>query len=113
MEIKMVERHTEVPENVKAMALKKVEKLGKYSSRIRRIDAIIEQQKFLFNVEILVAGDYFKINAIGQNNDLLSCFDDVLSKAQRQLRKYKTRKIDKKHGKGRAVSPEAEALEEE
>lgn len=99
MEITITGRHLEVSEQLKKRTETKVKKFRKYLSRIQVIDVLLTQEKYRYQVEILVKADHFTAEAQTENDDLQNALDDAVSKIERQLRRHKEKLIDKKHVK--------------
>lgn len=99
MEIKITGRHLDLTDDMKDIASNKVQKLSKFFPRIQEIHIVLDQEKFRYKVEIRVLADHFDFEAQGQNDDLKACLDDVVDKAEVQLRRLKEKLHDKKHVK--------------
>ena len=97
MEIKITERHLDITDDMKKITTYKVRKLRKFFPRIQEIHVVLDQEKFRYKVEIRVLADHFDFEAQGQNDDLQACVDDVVDKAEVQLRRHKEKLHDKKH----------------
>ena len=97
MEIQITGRHLEVSDDLKALTRRKVEKLKKYFHRLQIIEVILAQEKYRYQVEILVRADHFTLQAQAENDELQRCIDEVLSRIERRLRKQKEKIVEKKH----------------
>ena len=113
MEIKITGRHLDVSDEMKNLATRKVEKLAKFDAGIHLIEVILSREKIRFKVEIIVKSRHLQMETTGRDEDLHTCFDDVLSKMERRLREHREKIIDKKHRKGGPVSkPSGAEIEE-
>lgn len=99
MEIKITGRRLDLPDDLKKITSNKVQKLKKFFPRIQEINVVLDQEKFRYMAEIRVIADHFDFEAQAQNEDLQTCLDDVVSKMEIQLRRFKEKLHSKKHVK--------------
>ena len=112
MEIKITGRHLDLPEEIKTLAGKKVEKLGKFDPGIHSIEVIFTKEKLKNKVEILVKSRHYNLEAVSLHEDLRACLDEVQAKMERRLRQQREKVIDKKHRKSPTTPEEVEEADE-
>jgi len=92
MDISVTGRHLEVTAAIKDYAAKKVEQIGIDFPRMLSVHFLLEVDKFRHIAEVvLVCGNHITIEAREVSEDLYASIDRVVDKAERQMRKYKTK----------------------
>jgi ribosome hibernation promoting factor len=113
MEIKITEKHLEVPEKLKAIIRRKLEKLLKFYTKIEKINVIISKQKFRYEIEVILKANRLSVEAQSVNDELQDCLDDVIAKVEKRMRRIKEKLIDKKHIKKQHFTDEEEIDEDD
>jgi len=99
MEVKITGRHMDVSDDLKKIATRKVTKLRKFFPRVQMIEVLLTQQKYRYQVEILVTADHFSFEARDESDDLQTSMDETISKLETQLRRNREKILDRKHVK--------------
>ena len=97
MEVTITGRHIDLNDDIKNIITEKAQKLKKYDKRTKFAEIVVEQVKYRYLVEILVSADHYKLQAQAENDDLLTCIDEMMSKIDRQMRRHKEKYHNKKH----------------
>ena len=113
MEIKITERHLILEKELKALATKKAEKLGKFDRGIQSIEVVVSREKIMNKVEVFVKSRRYSLEAASLEVDLRACLDGVMAKIERRIRQQREKVIDKKHRKSAAAPNVAEEAEED
>ncbi|OPJ56045.1 ribosome hibernation-promoting factor, HPF/YfiA family [Alkalithermobacter paradoxus] len=98
MDIKIVGKNIDLTEGIKTSIQDKLGKLGKYFTNEVEIRATVRAKKARQTIEVTVipiSGSILRAEQSEEN--LYAAIDGVVDKLSRQLRKYKTRLIDKGH----------------
>jgi putative sigma-54 modulation protein len=106
VQVTIVGRHMEIPEQTKAYIERKLEKLPRFYDRVMQIEVVIDGQSPGNTVEIVVSvakHREFVVQETGE--DVLACFDVCVDKMERQLRRHKEKVRNRKHPE----QPQAEA----
>jgi putative sigma-54 modulation protein len=92
MDITVTGRHVTVTPAIEDYARKKIENIHIDFPRILDAHFIVEVDKFRQRAELVVhCGNHIHIEASDVHEDLYAAIDKAVDKAERQLRKYKTR----------------------
>ncbi len=92
MDITVTGRHVTVTPAIEEYARKKIENIHIDFPRILDAHFILEVDKFRQRAELVVhCGNHIHIEASDVHEDLYAAIDKVVDKAERQMRKYKTR----------------------
>ncbi|KXZ39068.1 putative sigma-54 modulation protein [Alkalithermobacter thermoalcaliphilus JW-YL-7 = DSM 7308] len=98
MDIKIVGKNIELTEGIKTAVQDKLGKLGKYFTNEVEVRATVRAKKARQTIEVTIipiSGSIIRAEQSEEN--LYAAIDGVVDKLSRQLRKYKTRLIDKGH----------------
>lgn len=114
MEITITGRHFEVTEAIRSYAKEKLSKLEKFYDGITSIEAILKNEDRKFHCEIIVhiANKPDAVIDVADDN-MYAAIDVAHDKAQRQVRKTKTKLRDHRPAKEGAVAVEAAAGDED
>ena len=112
MIISVTGRHLEVSNDVKTYLAKKLEGFSKYSSKIIEARVIIDFNRGIHRVEIVVAADHSKYYGDSDDADIRSAIDKAIKKMDAQLRNHKER-IKHKHKKIKHVPVSVDEMDEE
>ncbi len=95
MRIEVTARHLVLPETVQEMLHAKLEKLSRLDEKILSVHAIFGKQKYLFTVELTLAGRGLRLVAKGSHaKDLLTAMEQALAKIERQLKKEEKKRTE-------------------
>jgi len=86
MQIGVTFRHMETDEPIKDYVKEKVQRLEKYIVNPREVRVVLSAEKFRHIAEITVIGDGMTLNSQGRNSDLYAAIDQMVEKAERQIR---------------------------
>lgn len=96
-------RHIEVTDSMRDYALEKASKLERFSNRIIDINVIMDIQKLVHSVEVIVKVNDQLIRSLAESEDIYASIDKAVDKAEAQLLKYKS-KMNDHHVKNRPVA---------
>ena len=92
MDIAVTGRHVTVTPAIEEYARKKIESIHIDFPRILDAHCIVEVDKFRQRAELVLhCGNHLHIEASDVEEDLYAAIDKVVDKAERQMRKFKTR----------------------
>ena len=109
MLFKIVGKHVQITDAIKAHAEEKTSKLPKYYDRINRVDVIVDgSQRSKISVEVIARAEHSKVFVVTETgDDARRCIDFAVRKLERQLRRKKARERDDKHADGgESLKPE-------
>jgi putative sigma-54 modulation protein len=118
VEISVSSRHVEVPPAVKAAAVDKITRLGRYVEGMEQAqlhfseeqNRRIEQREVL---EVTMFGHGHQVRAKVAAADQFAAVDAAVAKLETQLHKLKTRLVAKYHGKGHGTAKGSVSVDEE
>lgn len=118
MRITVKGKHMEVTDGLKTYAEKKLRKLEKYFHHIQEVQITQSVERQWHVVEVLVQGDGIILRGEERTSDMYASIDQVLEKLERQLQKFKGKRImrpreETAHLKERLEEAAAEELVEE
>ena len=96
-------RHIEVTDSMRDYALEKASKLERFSNRIIDISVIMDIQKLVHSVEVIVKVNDQLMRSLAESEDIYTSIDKAVDKAEAQLLKYKS-KMNDHHVKNRPIS---------
>ncbi len=91
MQIGMTFRHLETEKGVKDYVQEKVQRLQKYILNPGEVHVVLSAEKFRHIAEITVIGNGVTLNSQGRNSDLYVAIDQMVEKAERQMRERRGR----------------------
>ena len=91
MKTNLTARHFTMNDKVRDHAMESMSQLEKYFERIVGIQIILSKEKERWGAEVIVGVPGDTLTAESQNDLLLSAIDDAMGKAERQLKKYKSK----------------------
>ena len=114
MQITIIARHVEVPEDVKAYAREKAEKLLRFYDRIQAIEVIFDHEADQSSVEMIVSAGA-RNSFVGHETgpDALALIDLTTDKLERQLTKHKERLRNRMHLNKKPPLTEESSAEDE
>lgn len=98
MKTSLTARHFNMSDKVRDHAMESMAHLEKYFERIVGIQMVLSKEKERWGAEVIVGVPGDTLTAESQDDLLFSAIDDAMAKAERQLKKYKSKV---KHEKGR------------
>ncbi len=101
MQVKIVGRHMDVPENLRGYIEEKISKLPRFYDRVMDIEVIIDGEKSDRRIEIVVSvPGHPDFVAEHRSDDLFASFDLCLDRIEKQIRRFKDKVRDRKHHAG-------------
>ena len=110
MQITVTGKQLEVTDPLRAHVEQKLAKLERYFQRIGSVDVVASKQRNWFVVELTMTANGYLLRAEERADDVYHAVDRVVSKLELQLKKYKTRLIERPRA-GAAAAEAAEAAE--
>ncbi len=98
MQVTIIGRHTEVPQDLRKYMEEKANKLPHYYDRVMAVEVIVDGEHAQKRVELVtsVAG-HEDFVAEEKGNDIFACFDICIDRLEKQLTRHKDRVRDRKH----------------
>ncbi len=90
-DVNITGRNVEVTEAMKDYAIEKISKMERFSQRIISVHVIMEVQKLIHKVDIVMDVDNTKIKSSAISEDIYASIDEAAHKIQTQLVRYKQR----------------------
>jgi putative sigma-54 modulation protein len=100
LNIRIIGKHVDVTDAIKAKIEEKVSKLPKYYNSLNDIEVIVEGNEggIAGSVEIIARAEHGHVFVAKQTGeDIYACVDEVVKKVERQLIKHKQKERDNKH----------------
>lgn len=94
MNYKLITRHFEASPELEERINKKMKKLKRFEKWINHVEVILNGEGNRREAEINVSMDHKNLNAKEEGNDAFQTFSNVLSKIQRQIKKYEGKVTD-------------------
>ena len=103
-------RNVDVPDRVKTLAKEKVTHATRIYDRLLGVELVFSSEPNPriaepAMVEVTARTKGHQIRAQGAGTDHTTAIDSAVDKFERQLRRYKTRVVDRRQGKGRVAPP--------
>lgn len=89
MNIQITARNINLTDAIRQYAEKKVSKLEKYSDHITEASVLLEVQKNVHSVEVLLSAKGVFMKGLEKSEDLYASIDLAVDKIEKQLIKYK------------------------
>ncbi|MCH8018923.1 ribosome-associated translation inhibitor RaiA [candidate division KSB1 bacterium] len=99
MRVNITARHYKAPDRLKEYAESEVQKLTKYFDGIIECEIILDYEKTIQVVEIVMKVHKQKLFAREKSEDIYKGIDLAVDKIERQLKKYKEKLKDHSHSK--------------
>ena len=98
MNIAFTFKNFEASDHLKKYARRRMEKMGRFFGKASGLEVgvVLTVDKFRHRCEVTIAGEGLHLSASEQSSDMYAAIDVAAAKVARQLRKYKTRVLDKK-----------------
>ncbi len=90
-EVSVTGRNVEITDAMRDYAREKISKMERFSQRIIDVHVMMEVQKLLQKVDIVMKVDNIKIKSSAVNGDIYASIDEAAHKLQSQLVRYKQR----------------------
>ncbi len=103
MQITVTGKQLEVTDPLKSHVEQKLAKLARYFQRIEAVDVVASKQRNWFVVELTMTANGYLLRAEERADDIYHAVDRVVSKLELQLKKYKTRLIERPRAGAAAV----------
>lgn len=92
MQVIVATRHGEISDRMRANLESRFAKLGKYESRLSRVEVTLSDEKNRWEVEALASVDRAEpVHARAEAGDVRSAVDRVLDRLARQLKRIRSR----------------------
>ena len=91
MKTSLTARHFDMSDKVRNHAIVSMENLAKYFERIVDVQMVLWKEKEHWRAEVIVGVPGTTLTAESQDDRLFSAIDDAIAKAERQLKKYKSK----------------------
>lgn len=101
-DIKVIGRNVLVTDAIKQYAVEKVSKIERFHSRIIEVLIVIDVQKLLHVVDIIVKIDHTRMKSHYAGDNMYASIDLAVDKLQRQIARYKKR-LQEHHATSRHV----------
>ncbi len=116
MELQVMTRNLDLPENIREYAVKRMEKLKRYLPTINegKLEFFYENTrapKQRFVVQITIDSNGTLIRAQGRDKDIRSAFDDTMDALASRIERYKGKLYDK--GRGISLARQGTAIQGE
>lgn len=111
MNVTVTTRHKPVEEAAKNYAQDRIGRVvGAFAQRLEQAQVVIDKESLAFVVESVVQGPHgAHFAAKADHEDLRTAIDQMAKKLETQIRQWKGKLVDQKHGQpGRARGPETE-----
>jgi ribosome hibernation promoting factor len=96
MELEFIGRNTEVTEQQRSLARRKLQRLAKYFNAVHEARVTVSQEKHRFVVEAFIRGKDFEVAASSETSEWSSSLQDVVGKLEEQARRMKQRLTGRK-----------------
>ena len=105
MQIGVTFRHLETDKGVKDYVQEKVQRLQKYIVNPGEVHVVLSAEKFRHIAEITIIGNGVTLNSQGRNSDLYAAIDQMVEKAERQIRERRGRARRKRSNLSSSKTP--------
>lgn len=97
MRVTVKGKNVEVTDALEKYAQKKVEHLGKYFSNIKEATVTQSTQRNWHIVEVMLEGDGIVLRGEERSDDMYSSIDQVVAKLESQIKRFKSKLIERSH----------------
>jgi putative sigma-54 modulation protein len=87
MQVHITGRHVEISDGIREHVYDKVERTLIDFPRVEDVRIVLELQKLVHSVEVLVQGKNIHVEGKASSENMYTSIDEALEKAERQLRK--------------------------
>lgn len=113
MELEFIARNTEVSEQQRALAQKKLTKLAKYFNAVHESRIIVTQEKHRTLVEAFIRGKDFEVAAKAETPEWSTSLQEVVDKLEQQARRMKQKLTGRKRPREKQASWQVAVVERE
>ena len=113
MELEFIARNTEVTEQQRALAQKKLEKLAKYFNAVHESRLTVTQEKHRTLVEAFIRGKDFEVAARSETAEWSTSLQEVVDKLEQQARKMKQKLTSRKRPRDKQSTWQVDVVERE
>ncbi len=100
MQVHITGRHVEISDGIREHIYDKVERTLIDCPHVEDVRIVLELQKLLHSVEVLVQGKNIHVEGKASSENMYTSIDEALEKAERQLRKLNEKVKDHHHHPG-------------
>jgi putative sigma-54 modulation protein len=100
MQVHITGRHVEISDGIREHIYDKVERTLIDCPHVEDVRIVLELQKLLHSVEVLVQGKNIHVEGKASSENMYTSIDEALEKAERQLRKLNQKVKDHHHHQG-------------
>jgi putative sigma-54 modulation protein len=100
MQVHITGRHVEISDGIREHIYDKVERTLIDCPHVEDVRIVLELQKLLHSVEVLVQGKNIHVEGKASSENMYTSIDEALEKAERQLRKLSQKVKDHHHHPG-------------
>ena len=93
MDIEITARHYDASDTVRSYVEKEVSRLEKFHEKILECKVILEKSKEGENIEIVLFLSGKTLSVSESSDEMIKSVDDAVKKMERQLRKFKGKRI--------------------
>ena len=97
MQVHITGRHVEISDGIREHIYDKVERTLIDCPHVEDVRIVLELQKLLHSVEVLVQGKNIHVEGKASSENMYTSIDEALEKAERQLRKLNEKVKDHHH----------------
>jgi len=98
VQVTIIGRHKEVPQDLRRYMEDKANKLPHYYDRVMAVEIIVDTDQVGSRVELIVSvAGHEDFVAEEKGADMFACFDICLGRAEKQLTRFKDKVRDQKH----------------
>jgi len=99
MEIKIIGKHIELTEAIRALVEEKVSRIPRFYNSLGEIEVILDgSEGGGSSIEIVARAEHSRVFVAKEvGEDMYSCIDEAVRKVERQLSKHKEKERDNKH----------------
>jgi len=108
MKTSLTARHFSIDDKVRNYAIESMVGLKKYFGRIVGVQMVLLKEKERWGAELIIGVPGETLTAVSNDDILFTAIDDAVSKAERQLKKYKSKvkhEKDRREAKQRGSVP--------
>ncbi len=109
MQIGVTFRHMKTDKGIKGYVEEKVQRLEKYILSPGEVHVVLSAEKFRHIAEITIIGNGVTLNSQGRNSDLYAAIDQMVEKAERQIRERRGKARRKRPNLPRSGSVDSSA----
>jgi putative sigma-54 modulation protein len=107
MELEFIARNTELTDQQKDLAKKKISRLSKYFNAVHEARLTVGQEKHRVTVEAFIRGKDFEVAASAESGDWSSSLQEVVAKLEEQARRLKQKLTTRKRQRDRSGGDDA------